>query len=206
MERRLALASARESASASSDGVVVLAFTRHPREAEDALLQSPPALSLKSRNVDISPLWANGAKILVEGIGRGDVEEARACFGGRVGLGPQHVVVNKRDEAAIREALRKLPWERRPTLRAAGGRVDIPDDGDSAWLDCSSWEGDRSVTVGEPFPATPRSETEGTGGLGEMLQLPEVPAYHITVRRTFIDIAFPKEYEPLRRSRSFHSI
>ena len=52
----------------SLGGVVLLTFSHHPRELNDALLGSVAACSAADRGVHTQPVWANGAKVFVDGL------------------------------------------------------------------------------------------------------------------------------------------
>ena len=57
----------------SSDGgtgihIEVLAFNRHPKEFQEAILASELAQSMKAKGIDVEPQWANGAKVLFDGV------------------------------------------------------------------------------------------------------------------------------------------
>lgn len=131
---------ARESAG-RFQGVVVLSLTRHPKTADRAVRASRLAAGVENP----TPAWANGAKVLVPGLGPGEAWEARASFGKREGLGPSHIVVHERDAEAIMEDLRQaLPWEDRPTERRSR-RIRIPDDQDDELF--RDWEAPTSRVV-----------------------------------------------------------
>mmetsp|Transcript_56716 Transcript_56716/g.109518 ORF Transcript_56716/g.109518 Transcript_56716/m.109518 type:complete len:283 (-) Transcript_56716:118-966(-) len=106
-------------ASLSEDGSVcciVLCFNRHPKEFEEALLQSDLAKALAQRSVDMQPSWAHGAKIFVEGL----TEEALQHSGiVPQDLRPWHVIAQKEDEASIHAVLHHLKYRIRPRVRSA---------------------------------------------------------------------------------------
>ena len=87
------------------------------------------------------PAWANGAKVLVPGIGSGDVAEAR------VHLKPRHVVVFAgNDVAEVLDALTFLPSRGRPRLKPSDAIAPVPAAGDiSLFADASGSGGSSSI-------------------------------------------------------------
>ena len=83
-------------------------------------------------NEAIEPPWANGAKILVEGIDASAIDEARLDFG------PRHIVVRSQDEPLVLAAFSSLPCRSRPRLKPNCGRIERPGDGDLSLLAGSS--------------------------------------------------------------------
>jgi len=102
-------------------GAVLLTFSREARELEDGVLASSPALRAAARGVELKPDWANGAKVLVEGIGPEHVETPTVER-----LGPQHVLVNRDEQDELLEALSNLPYRIRKLKPNAGIR-SIPE-------------------------------------------------------------------------------
>lgn len=93
------------------DRVLVIGFNSHPRDFTDAICDSELAQRLHNRGIPISPVWANGAKILVEGLKPEIMKEA--------GFPPEdlrlwHVVVHPEKERDVFESLMKLTYRKRP--------------------------------------------------------------------------------------------
>lgn len=60
---------------------VMLSFSRISEALETALLSTSAAEVARGKLVDVKPAWANGAKVLVEGIQADDLHEAlRSCL------------------------------------------------------------------------------------------------------------------------------
>ncbi|CAE8673650.1 unnamed protein product, partial [Polarella glacialis] len=148
VEARIAAEQAADAGPGSRSGlkgrVMVLTFNRHPPCFDDALLVCPLARELAKAGVDMQPPWAKGAKILAWGIDQFLIDEAR------VELAPWHVVVCEKDEDAVHEALKKLEWKKRPTLKPGVAKSCIPQagntslfqgtDGEEAWAAWSAVE------------------------------------------------------------------
>mmetsp|Transcript_6799 Transcript_6799/g.12608 ORF Transcript_6799/g.12608 Transcript_6799/m.12608 type:complete len:744 (-) Transcript_6799:170-2401(-) len=92
-------------------GVVILGFNKHPIEFTSAISETMIAETLCQRGVDISPDWANGAKILVEGLTPALMEEG--------GFAPEdlrvwHVVMLPEHQNEVLDSLKTLPYRTRP--------------------------------------------------------------------------------------------
>jgi hypothetical protein len=99
------------------DGVVLLTFSRHPRELDEALFGSSAACGASDRGVHTRPAWANGAKVFVEGLRRDLLAAA-----GVEELCPRHVLVKVEDEDSVHAALQTLSYRIRPRLKPGFGR------------------------------------------------------------------------------------
>lgn len=91
--------------------ILVIGFNMHPLEFTNAICDSALAQSLCKSGIDISPPWANGAKILIEGLTPSVMKEA--------GFPPEdlhlwHVLVNPENEKDVFESLRSLTYKKRP--------------------------------------------------------------------------------------------
>ncbi len=102
------------------DGVVLLTFSRRPRELDEALFGSSAACAASDRGVNTRPEWAHGAKVFVEGLRR----ELLAAAGVEE-LCPRHVLVNIEDEDSIHAALQTLSYRVRPRLKPGVGRREL---------------------------------------------------------------------------------
>ncbi|CAE8632850.1 unnamed protein product [Polarella glacialis] len=136
VEARIAAERAADSGPGGRSGlrgrVMVLTFNRHPTCFDDALLACPLARELAKAGVDMQPPWAKGAKILAWGIDQSLIDEAR------VELARRHVVVCEKDEHAVHEALKKLEWKKRPTLKPGVAKSCIPQAGNTSLFQASS--------------------------------------------------------------------
>ena len=102
------------------DGVVLLTYSCHPREPDDALFNSSAACNAGDRGVELRPEWANGAKIFVPGMRRDLLAEA-----GVQELLPRHVLVRVEDEDSVYAALHTLSYRGRPRLKPGFGRRQL---------------------------------------------------------------------------------
>merc|ERR1712032_455942 len=107
---------------------ILFTFSRRSPRLDDTVLASGPAITAVASGIDVQPPWANGAKILVEGVGPEHFDEV---------LNPSHLVVYEADEPAVFEALQQLPWNLRK-LKPSVGRAVVPSD--LSLLDVSSGE------------------------------------------------------------------
>jgi len=95
--------------------ILVLGYNKHPIEFTDAIWQSELAKSLRNRGVDISPQWANGARILIEGLTPAMLEKSGFAPGD---LRRSHVVVTAENEDNVEVALRQsLSYRTRPRIK-----------------------------------------------------------------------------------------
>jgi len=92
-------------------GILVLGFNKHPVEFSNAICESTPAQTLRMRGIDISPEWANGAKILIEGLTPSMMKEAGFA---PEGLHLWHVVLFPNNENDVLESLMHLSYRMRP--------------------------------------------------------------------------------------------
>jgi len=151
----------------TSSRAIVLSFSRHTRELEEAILQSAPALSARARGVEVMPSWARGAKILVADVGP-------ECFDQN--LGPYQVIVSEDDEEALNEALQTLPYRfRKPKPGTA--RAVVPEQFSLLGVS-SSGASSSSIVPGDLESSAPSAADED-----EVLE--------IRVERTFIHVAGP---------------
>jgi len=127
---------------------VLLVFGRCPREFDEVLLACQVAKRLAARGVDIRPAWANGAKILVEGVLPEHVDKP---------LDSKHVVVHIKDEADVWHALGGLPYRFvHDDLRARGVPTSTIPNHMKTWrLACPSrwvWFGLGRIGSGQATP------------------------------------------------------
>jgi len=101
-------------------GLLLLTFTRYPKELRQALLSSPLAAEMSARGVDLEPDFAAGRLILAEGVTAAAVSEAREFW---------HVAVHTDHEVELYVTLRQsLPCAIRPKLKGRDGRFLVPED------------------------------------------------------------------------------
>jgi len=91
--------------------ILVLGFNKHPIEFTGAVRESVLAQNLIQCGLDICPDWANGAKVLVQGLTPVSMEEA--------GFSPNdlrrsHVVVLPEHEKDVFDSLKSLSYRMRP--------------------------------------------------------------------------------------------
>jgi len=94
--------------------ILILGFNKHYKEFTDSICESPLAQSLLQKGVDVTPEWANGAKILVEGLTAALLQEAR--FPAK-DLKRSHVVVLPEHESDVHDALKELRSRIRPGVK-----------------------------------------------------------------------------------------
>lgn len=99
--------------------MVLLTFSRNPQELETAILNSQLALQKEQEGVGLKPAWANGAKVLHEGM-----QPEHLNFLSEP-LRPWHVIVAEKDEPSLLASLQHLPYVIRK-LRPSG-RAVVPD-------------------------------------------------------------------------------
>ena len=92
------------------DRLVLLSFTRFPKEFRDALLAS----QLEDQGADLEPNWATPALILALGVTEHDVSEACALW---------HLAVHVRDEDEVHEIRLRFCSKARPRVK---GRFLVP--------------------------------------------------------------------------------
>jgi len=158
--------------------LVVLCFNRHPGAFDQALIDSPLAQELVGRGVDVHPPWANGAKILAEGVDPFVLDEARVI------PAPWHVIVREHHEHEVYKTLRALPHRIRPTLKRGCEKVFVHDrDPEHAELHNLSPSSSRSSSV-QSF------EFQSADG-----DIPSVEPL-VLIRRTFIHVGVRQEGSP----------
>jgi len=104
--------------------ILLLTFGRHPKELEEAIEASAPAQVALSAGTNIKPDWANGAKILVEGLNPGQLEPPAIPNG----LKPYHVVLWETDEESLLDGLKDLPYNIRKLNPGSRGRSTVPNE------------------------------------------------------------------------------
>ena len=100
----------------------ILHFHRAPSALKHALCTSEFGKELKNKGVDLTPDWAQGAKIFIEGLSAEDVHDSSLdlqC------LRPWHVVVRPEDVPRILQALQALPYRGRPRAKAKMARRGV---------------------------------------------------------------------------------
>jgi len=107
-----------------SDGnerILVLAFSRCTLALQNAIMESPVARLAAQRGIDVVPPWANGAKVLVDGVGPQHIDAPMAVGA----LRPWRVIVSESDEAVLMAALQGLPYSIRK-IKPSNGRNPVP--------------------------------------------------------------------------------
>jgi len=92
----------------------VMNFGKHNEHFDQTVVNSQLAMALRNHGVDITPSWANGAKVLVEGVTPEMMEQVG--FPPNT-LRPWHVVIPASEEAGLLDALRMMPYRARPRVR-----------------------------------------------------------------------------------------
>lgn len=93
--------------------ILVIGFNKHPMQFTNAICESAFVQSLCMRGIDVCPEWANGAKILIEGLTPSMMEEANPPFA-PADLRRSHVVVLPENEKDVTESLMGLKYRERP--------------------------------------------------------------------------------------------
>lgn len=115
--------------------LLILAFSRHPDEFIEALLNSPPARAAITAGVNIQPEWAKGGRVFAENV-HPELFDHELCV--------YHVVIYERDEQALFAALTDLPYNTKK-LKPGMGRTEVP--GYLSQFDVSSTESDEHGTI-----------------------------------------------------------
>lgn len=103
--------------------IVLLTFSRNPQELENAILNSPVAQQKRQEGVELKPAWANGAKVLLQGVRPERLDSTTGS------LRPWHVIVAEEDEDSLLASLQHLRYVIRK-LRP-DGRAVVPPTADS---------------------------------------------------------------------------
>lgn len=91
----------------------LLFINRHPRESQEALLQSELAAEFKARGTDVHPEWAHGATLFVENLTMEALERAGIT---NDMLRPWHVLIRVEHEHRVHAVLRSVQCRPRPRL------------------------------------------------------------------------------------------
>lgn len=141
----------------------VVTFHRTPEALDRALGQSDLGRRLHEMGQTLKPAWANGAKILVEGL----TEETwtRACqdAGLTEDLRPGDVVLPTNALASILGEIQKIPHSSRPRLKGGKEGISIPDL--SHFADLSDARPGPSSSVGFSQDSSLSSDASETGWL-----------------------------------------
>merc|ERR1712187_948366 len=86
-------------------------------------MSSGPAQTAFDAGVDMKPSWANGAKVLVQGLHPGLLEPPTLLDE----LRPWHVILATHDEDALLEHLKTLPYNIKK-MRPHYGRLLVPEE------------------------------------------------------------------------------
>jgi len=150
--------------------LLLLTFGRHPKELEEAIEASVPAQVALKAGTDIKPAWANGAKILAEGVNHGQLEPPTVPD---EGLKPYHVVLWEKDEEQLLDGLKHLPYNFRTLNPGSKGRTSVPTELPLFAMPASS---DTPITLVECEPFGNAEGTDVDAGI------------EITIKNTFIHV------------------
>jgi len=101
------------------DQYIILHFGRCPRLFSRVLQSSRLGQNVLSQTADLTPSWANGAQILVPGLGPDDLQHNGHD---PAALRPWHVVVMVEDVSEIFRSLQRLPYYQRPRAKTSMAR------------------------------------------------------------------------------------
>jgi len=162
--------------------LIVLCFKRHPGAFDTALIDSPLAQELVGRGVDVHPVWANGAKVLAEGVDPFVLDEARVI------PAPWHVIVREHHEHEVYKTLRALPHEIRPKLKRGREKIFVHDsDLEHAQLRSLSPRSSCSLSAQSfELQSDPTSSSENVPPVERL----------VLIRRTFIHVEGRQEQIP----------
>lgn len=105
----------------------VVTFHRTPRSLDRAVRRSDSGRRLLEKGVNLKPCWANGAKILVEGLTEDIWKRACRDAGEDPELRPAHVVLPSSALSEILAEIQKIPHSSRPRIKAGHATISVPD-------------------------------------------------------------------------------
>ena len=105
----------------------VLTFHRTPASLDRAVSESDSGRRLLEKGVNLKPCWANGAKILVEGLTEDIWKQACRDAGENPELRPKHVVIPSNALSEILAEVQKIPHSSRPRIKAGQATISVPD-------------------------------------------------------------------------------
>ena len=105
----------------------VVTFHRTPASLDRAVSQSDSGRRLLRKGVNLKPCWANGAKILVEGLTEDIWKRACRDAGENPELRPAHVVLPSSALSEILAEVQKIPHSSRPRIKAGQATISVPD-------------------------------------------------------------------------------
>ena len=105
----------------------VVTFHRTPRSLDRAVSQSDSGRRLLEKGVNLKPCWANGAKILVEGLTEEIWKEACRDADENSELRPAHVVLPSSALSEILAEVQKIPHSSRPRIKAGQATISVPE-------------------------------------------------------------------------------
>jgi len=105
----------------------VVTFHRTPASLDRAVSQSDSGRRLLEKGVNLKPCWANGAKILVEGLTEEIWKQACRDAGENPELRPAHVVLPSSALSEILAEVQKIPHSSRPRIKAGQATISVPD-------------------------------------------------------------------------------
>ena len=105
----------------------VVTFHRTPASLERAVRQSDSGRRLLENGVNLKPGWANGAKILAEGLTEDIWKQACPDAGENPELRPAHVVLPSSALSEILAEVQKIPHSSRPRIKAGQAIISVPD-------------------------------------------------------------------------------
>ena len=105
----------------------VVTFHRTPASLDRAVSQSDSGRRLLEKGVNLKPGWANGAKILVEGLTEEIWKQACRDAGENPELRPANVVLPSSALCEILAEIQKIPHSSRPRIKAGQATISVPD-------------------------------------------------------------------------------
>ena len=105
----------------------VVTFHRTPASLDRAVRRSDSGRRLLEKGVNLKPCWANGAKILVEGLTEEIWKQACRDAGENPELRPAHVVLPSSALSEILAEVQKIPHSSRPRIKAGQATISVPD-------------------------------------------------------------------------------
>ena len=168
----------------------VVTFHRTPRSLDRAVSQSDSGRRLLEKGVNLKPCWANGAKILVEGLTEDIWKHACRDAGANPELRPAHVVLPSGALSEILAEVQKIPHSSRPRIKAGQATISVPDLSMFGDLSDTGARGSQesSYALISSNSSTVHSETSGWAAFIDGLreEIMHIPLGPLNVRHGFI--------------------
>ena len=168
----------------------VLTFHRTPASLDRAVRRSDSGRRLLEKGVNLKPCWANGAKILVEGLTEDVWKQACQDAGENPELRPAHVVLPSSALSEILAEVQKIPHSSRPRIKAGQATISVPDLSQFTDLSDTGARGSQesSYSFISSNSSTVTSEMSGWAAFIDGLQekIMHVPLGPLNVMRGFI--------------------